>query len=114
MATVVDASVPLEEPNWCKVQAILALKCQRCHGAPTQHGAPFALVSYDDTQLTDKKGRSRFERIAKAIEQQSMPPQGIELDPPVEPLREEERTTILVWCAQGGRLTGSASCETGR
>jgi len=112
--TVVDASVPLAAPTWCNVQAILASKCQRCHGAPTRYGAPFALVSYDDTQLTDKKGRPRFERIAKAIEQRSMPAQSIELEPPVEPLREEERTTILAWCAQGGMLTGSASCEPAR
>lgn len=108
--STVDASAHDEAPTWCSVQAILALKCQRCHGSPTQHGAPFALVSYDDTQLLDRKGSPRFEGIAVVVEERSMPAQFIKLEPPVEPLQDEERTTILTWCEQGGTRTGSVVC----
>lgn len=89
-------------------------KCQRCHAAPATHGAPFSLVSYDDTQVLDHQGHVRFERIAEVVEAQSMPALYITLEPPVEPLQEQERKTILDWCARGGGLTGSASCEPAR
>jgi len=109
----IDAGPDVETPtSWCSVQAIFALKCQRCHASPAAHGAPFALVSYDDTQVLDRKGRPRFERIASVVEEQRMPPaKNSKLEPPVEPLSDEERTTILSWCAQGGTLTGNASCD---
>ncbi|HKO53428.1 MAG TPA: hypothetical protein VJV79_37220 [Polyangiaceae bacterium] len=107
---VVDASAPEDSPTWCSVQAIFSAKCQRCHGSPTQHGAPFALVSYDDTQASNKKGKVRFERIAQAVEEGTMPALWINLEPLVEPLLDEERSMILAWCAHGALLTGSASC----
>jgi hypothetical protein len=103
-----DAEAPTA---WCSVQAILAAKCQRCHGSPATHGAPFPLVDYADTQALDRKGRARFERIAVAVEQGTMPAEYIKLKPPVEPLQDEERMIVLSWCAQGGMLTGSASCD---
>jgi len=106
-----DAGAHDPEPTWCRVQAILALKCQRCHGPPSQHGAPFALASYDDTQAHDKKGKLRYERIAEVVDERSMPPQFLKLEPPVEPLADDERETLLSWCAQGGLLTGRADCE---
>ena len=111
--TSADVDASTDAPtSWCSVQAILALKCQRCHASPAAHGAPFALVSYDDTQVLDRKGRARFERIGSVVEEQSMPPvNSIKLEPPVEPLQEQERATILSWYAQGGTLAGSASCE---
>lgn len=110
----IDARAGDEAPEWCRVQAILALKCQRCHASPAAHGAPFALVTYDDTQVRDHKGHVRFERIAEVVEERSMPAESIKLEPPVEPLAEQERTIVLDWCAQGGGLTGSASCEATR
>ena len=110
-ASVDQASADGQPPTWCEIQSILALKCQRCHDSPARHGAPFALISYDDTQLLDKKGNARFERIAVVVEERSMPAQVIKLDPPVEPLQDEERATILDWCAQGGALTGNANCD---
>ena len=100
----------LSEPPWCTVQAILARKCQRCHDTLPAHGAPFALITYDDTQSKDNKGKARFERIAHALDKQLMPPQSVKLDPPVEPLTDAERATILNWCAQSAPLTGGAAC----
>jgi len=106
-----DANANEEGPTWCSVQAILVLKCQRCHGSPPTHGAPFALVTYDDTQVLDRKGNARFSAMAVAVEQETMPAQYLELTPPVEPLQDDERATVLAWCADGGLLTGSAVCD---
>jgi uncharacterized membrane protein len=99
-------------PSWCAIEAILQLKCQRCHQRPTAHGAPFSLLTYDDTQVQDSKGKPRFAQIASDVESEYMPPQFIELDPAVAPLSAHERTTLLDWCAQGAPLTGSATCPT--
>jgi len=106
-----DAGSQHEGPAWCTVQAIFAAKCQRCHGSPEANGAPFSLVSYDDTQVLDRKGRARFERIAKVVEDQSMPPRSLKLEPPVEPLSDEERATILSWCAHGATPAEDDSCS---
>jgi uncharacterized membrane protein len=97
-------------PSWCEIQAILAAKCQRCHQRPALHGAPFALLTYADTQVRDSKGRARFEQIADAVGSEYMPPQFIELAPAVALLTTDERATLLAWCAQGALLGGSSTC----
>ena len=98
-------------PTWCEVQTILARRCQRCHALPTAHGAPFALLTYADTQELDSKGDPRFLRIARAIDDQLMPPQYLKLAPPVEPLTDAESATLLDWCAEAAPLTGPATCS---
>jgi uncharacterized membrane protein len=102
---------PTSDPSWCEMQAILQAKCQRCHDSPLAHGAPFPLLTYSDTQARDKKGHARFEQMANAIDTDYMPPQFIDLDPPVAPLSAGERALLLAWCAQGAPLTGSATCS---
>jgi uncharacterized membrane protein len=97
-------------PDWCAVQPILGLKCQRCHSAPPVEGAPFSLLTYDDTQVRDSQGKARYERMASVIDSGYMPPQFIVLDPPVQPLTETERATLLAWCSLGAPPSGSASC----
>lgn len=88
------------EPGWCEVQAVLIDKCQRCHGDVPDHGAPFALVSYEDTQVVSAKGEPRFRRIAKVVESGSMPATYLKLEPVVEPLADGERELLLDWCAR--------------
>ena len=105
------ASTDIDMPSWCSIQSILAQRCQRCHGTATAHGAPFPLVTYEDTQVLDRKGNARFAAIARAVEQATMPAQYLKLDPPVEALQDDERATLLAWCANGGLLTGDAVCE---
>jgi hypothetical protein len=48
--------------------------------------------------------------MANAIDTEYMPPQFIDLDPPVALLTADERALLLAWCAQGAPLTGSATC----
>jgi hypothetical protein len=98
------------DSSWCEIQAILGAKCQRCHGSPLAHGAPFPLLTYSDTQARDNKGHARFEQMANAIDTEYMPPQFIDLDPPVALLTTDERALLLAWCAQGAPLNGSETC----
>jgi len=102
----------VSDPSWCEIQAILSAKCQRCHRSPVEHGAPFPLLTYADTQARDSNGKARFEQIASAVDTEYMPPQFIELAPPVAPLSADERTALLAWCSQGAPLIGSATCSS--
>jgi uncharacterized membrane protein len=100
-------------PAWCAVRDLLGAKCQRCHGAAPEHGAPFSLVTYEDTQVEDRKGRPRFEAIAAAVASDYMPPGFIELDPLVAPLTGDERSLLLDWCASGAPSGANAECAAG-
>jgi hypothetical protein len=85
------------EPDWCAALTVLRAKCQRCHQEPTQNGAPFALSTYADTQVADRKGVPRFQRMKAALATDYMPPTFLELEPAVEPLDESERSALLSW-----------------
>ena len=101
-------SEPALEANWCAARRVLEAKCQRCHAAPPEHGAPFSLVSYDDTQLLNAKGEARFVQIDAAVSKDYMPPSFIALDPPVSALTERERDVLLGWCRAGAPV---ATCS---
>ncbi|HVY25488.1 MAG TPA: hypothetical protein VHB79_03015 [Polyangiaceae bacterium] len=85
-------------PDFCGVQRLLQDKCQRCHADPPLHGAPFALVTYADTQTLDRHDQPRYLAMQKAIEEGSMPAMFIKLDPPVAPLDDDEKQLLLDWC----------------
>ena len=85
------------EPDWCRARMVLGAKCQRCHQDPTQNGAPFPLLTYADTQVVDRKGVPRFEKMKAALEAEYMPPTFLQLEPAVEPLLESERDALLSW-----------------
>jgi uncharacterized membrane protein len=105
---------PEPASGWCSVQTVLDLKCQRCHGEETQQGAPFALVSYHDTQVVNAKGKPRYELIAAAVSSDFMPPAFLKLAPPVEPLTDPERAALLEWCDRGapGPSASEPPCHT--
>jgi uncharacterized membrane protein len=91
-----DANLGVE-PDWCAARSVLQAKCERCHQAPTQNGAPFPLVTYDDTQVVDRKGVARFQKMKAALESEYMPPTFLELEPAVESLQKAERDALLSW-----------------
>jgi hypothetical protein len=97
-------------PNFCEARAVLRDKCQRCHQDPTLNGAPFPLLTYDDTQVVDRKGVPRFQKMKAAIESDYMPPTFLELEPAVEPLSEPERAALLDWLASDPPLD-NPDCE---
>jgi uncharacterized membrane protein len=100
--------------SWCAAREVLEQKCQRCHAEKTQHGAPFALVTYQDTQAVNAKGKPRYELIAAAVSSDFMPPSFLNVAPPVEPLTDLERAALLDWCDRGapGPSAPDSPCET--
>ena len=99
--------------SWCAADRVLSHKCRRCHRDAPLNGAPFPLLSYEDTQVVDARGKPRFQKMADAVTSAYMPPQFLSLTPPVEPLTDEERTTLLDWCAAGARADDGAACDGG-
>jgi uncharacterized membrane protein len=99
------------ESDWCAARQVLATKCQRCHAAPPEHGAPFPLVAYDDTQVLSARGEARFVAIEAAVSKDFMPPSFITLEPPVDGLVEHERDVLLSWCRAGGPPAARGQCD---
>jgi uncharacterized membrane protein len=98
----------MAEPDWCAARIVLEAKCQRCHRDPTVNGAPFALLTYADTQVVDRNGIPRSERMKDAIASDYMPPNFLKLDPEVEPLTEAERALLLSWLSGQPPLDATA------
>lgn len=105
---------PESGPAWCEALAVLERKCQRCHREPPANGAPFALVTYDDTQVVDRRGVPRYERMLGAVESDFMPATFIELEPPVEPLDATEKGLLVDWLSRGAEPVGGTNCPIER
>lgn len=93
--TQTDGGGSDQELTWCDVAPILEARCQRCHTDPPKNGAPFPLLSYDDTQDDE-----RYEQVGNAVSRDFMPPLWLEVDPPVEALSCGEKETLLAWIEQ--------------
>ena len=83
----------------CAVDDLLATKCRRCHTTPTRHNAPFALLTWEDTQQM-LRGRPRFQVMEGAVRSGYMP-YSIVANPPVERLSEAEKQIVVDW-VEGG------------
>lgn len=99
-----------DEPDWCAARRVLEAKCQRCHAASPEHGAPFALVDYDDVTELSSSGTARFSAIEAAVASDFMPASFIDLEPPVLPLDEAEKSLLLRWCSLGAPPAASDPC----
>jgi hypothetical protein len=100
-----------QAPDWCAARGVLEAKCQRCHAAPPEHGAPFPLVTYEDTQVANRRGEARFMAIAAVVADGFMPPTFITLEPAVAPLSAHEQELLLGWCMAGGLPTDEEACQ---
>lgn len=88
--------------GFCDAFAVMQRKCLRCHGNPPANGAPFRLDSYDATQVRSRDGSQvRSDRMREAVLSGYMPPVKLLVEPPVEALTCEERTTLLAWLDEG-------------
>ena len=111
-----DEAEPPADPSgsvsWCEVREVLGAKCQRCHVGAGQHGAPFPLVTYEDPQvyLTSLEKR-RWELMANLVEQDKMPPEDSQLDPPLTKLSAGEKDVLMTWFAEGALLVGGEDCD---
>ena len=98
------------EVTWCEVSEVLEAKCQRCHDSPPSNGAPFPLVTYEDTQV-EEAGIVRWERMQDMVDRRLMPPPGLELTPPAQMPTEAERELLLAWFEAGADDVGGTSCD---
>jgi hypothetical protein len=99
--------------TWCQALSVIESKCQRCHSEPPQNGAPFPLLTYDDTQvLLGAEQTPVYSKMRVAVGLDYMPLTAIPLDPPVQPLTCEEKTTLLRWLDQGAQPVGGLDCAS--
>jgi uncharacterized membrane protein len=96
-------------PTWCEVSEVLALKCQRCHAGNGFNGAPFPLVTYEDTQVQDAPG-PRWQRMQAMVEDDKMPPPDLVLSPPAQPVTASEKALLLAWFEAGAEPVGGTDC----
>jgi len=98
---------------WCDAYKIVNCVCQQCHQNPTRHGAAMPLMTYEDTQARYPVSSSTlvWEKMQEAVSKRSMPETGDpSVEPPVKPLTEAQRTTLLTWLAQGAHPEGGLDC----
>lgn len=101
---------------FCAALSVIRSKCQRCHTEPPENGAPVAFLTYEDTQASyfDTK-RKWAEVMLDAVTKGFMPfvrlnDPPTSLMPPVEPLSEAEKATLLGWLNEGALPTGGTDC----
>jgi hypothetical protein len=106
-----EGGVPATPIRFCQAEIVLRTVCQRCHQEPPLHGAPFALVTYEDTQEPyGSTGKLRWQRMREVVEIDFMPLMGIR-DVPVDPLTCEEKSTLMGWLNQCALPEGGTDCE---
>jgi hypothetical protein len=110
-----DADPPAEpvgSVSWCEVREVLSAKCQRCHVGTGLFGAPFPLVTYDDTQVyLASLEKRRWQLMANMVEQDQMPPEDSQLEPPPAKLTAGEKDVLMTWFAEGALLVGGEDCD---
>ena len=102
--------------SWCSAYAIINCVCQQCHQNPPLHNAPIPLLDYADTQA--QFGPSPDNRVWQTMQDELknrfMPYTGSDpvnpVVPPVKPLSDEQRSTMLTWLAQGALDVGGQGC----
>jgi len=79
----------------CDVFDLLQTHCHTCHSDPPKNGAPYSLLTYEDTRAPHlMTAEFRFERMAKAIESGFMPIG--------ETLTDADKQTLLDWLSTCG------------
>lgn len=100
---------------WCDAYAVMEAKCHRCHNEPQLYGAPFSLLTWADTQAKYSTSKVRYQRMQDVVTSGFMPlvdANGPPLNamPPVEPLTDEEKITLLQWLGEGAPRETDSTC----
>ena len=74
----------------CDIFALLQTHCQTCHTTPPVSGAPFPLLTYEDTQQPfGAMGQQRWQRMAEVITTGFMPIG--------KTMPQTDKDTLLAW-----------------
>ena len=106
-------ALPTGPVPWCDAYRILNCVCQQCHQAPPLNGAPFPLLSYDDTQARYpfKSSKPIWQQMQTVVGNGFMPYQGDPtVMPAVQPLPAPQKATLLAWLAEGALPEGGTDC----
>jgi hypothetical protein len=100
--------------SWCQAYKLINCVCQQCHQKPTLHGAAMPLMTFEDTQAPFPYPTSTatvWQTMQGVIANRVMPYTGDStLVPPVKPLTDVQRDTLLAWLAQGATAAGGTVC----
>lgn len=100
--------------SWCAAYKIVSCVCQQCHQSPPVNGAPIPLMTYEDTQAPFPLATSTnrvWQSMERAVASGEMPYIGdADVMPPVTPLSDEHRNTLLTWLAEGAHPLGGTTC----
>ena len=96
---VVCAPLPATGDIPCEVFKVIHGVCNRCHVNPPLGGAPFPILSYEDTQLPfDTHGKLRYQRMKEVIQPSGSPHMPFDSNLiVVPPLTAAEFTTLDTW-----------------
>jgi len=106
-----EGGVPSVPVRFCQAEIVLRTVCQRCHQDPPLHGAPFPLVTFEDTHKPYEGEKLRWERMKEVVASDFMPLRGSGLDPPVDYLTCEQKSTLMGWLEQCAPPEGGTDCD---
>ena len=103
-----------DKVSWCSAYAVINCVCQQCHQKPPLNGAPIPLLTYADTQApfpNKTSDKEVWKEIQIDVASGSMPYTGDKtIMPPVQPLTDDQKNTLLTWLAQGAHDEGGQAC----
>lgn len=87
----------------CEADRVLREVCQQCHRAPPVQGAPFPLVTWEDTHSL-YYGKPIWQLMKNAVETEYMPLAPVTITP-------QQKATLLSWLDAGAaRAEAGAGC----
>jgi hypothetical protein len=100
--------------TWCAAYKVINCSCQQCHQNPPLHGAPIPLMIYADTQApfpTPMSSGTVWQEMQTVVGNRFMPFTGDPtVMPPVQPLSDDQRNTLLTWLSEGATDAGGQNC----
>jgi hypothetical protein len=101
IACTVKSKAPPDPPSMqaspydvpCDEKQILQKICQQCHSAPPQNGAPFPLVTYENTQA-NFKGQPISDQMLYVLQNGKMPLPPVTIEP-------ADKDTLIRWLMAG-------------
>jgi hypothetical protein len=88
----------------CDVFAVLQNNCNSCHQSPPVNGAPFSLLTYEDTrELLFMSTKPRWQRMGEVVESSFMPLGATIADP--------DKQLLLDWVSSCALPADGMGCE---